>query len=54
MKTRNTKIEVLRLVLMCFIFAWHLIVHGLDFEYVGKGVVEYSNRECKLNCVKLQ
>lgn len=43
MKTRNTKIEVLRLVLMCFIFAWHLIVHGLDFEYVGKGVVEYSN-----------
>ncbi len=34
--TRNTNVEILRFVLMVFIFFWHLIVHGLDMRYIGQ------------------
>lgn len=32
---RNSNIEILRFLLLCSIFIWHLIVHGLDFKNVG-------------------
>lgn len=34
-KVRNSNIEVLRFVLLCCIFFWHLIVHGLNFKNIG-------------------
>lgn len=32
---RNTNIEILRFVLMCFIFFWHVLVHGYDLKMLG-------------------
>ena len=32
---RNTNIELLRFVLMCFIFLWHILVHGYDLKMLG-------------------
>lgn len=32
---RNTNIELLRFVLMCFIFFWHILVHGYDLKMLG-------------------
>ena len=43
MKSRNSNIELLRLVLMMAIFAWHIIVHGYDFKSIGGGRLCFSN-----------
>lgn len=32
---RNTNIEILRFVLMCFIFFWHVLVHGYNLKMLG-------------------
>lgn len=39
-KKRNSNIEILRFVLMVYIFLWHLLVHGCDFEFIGH--IEYK------------
>ena len=33
---RNSNVEVLRLVLMLAIFAWHILVHGYGFKDVAQ------------------
>lgn len=39
---RNTNIEILRFLLLCSIFIWHLIVHGLDFKDIGQAPYQYN------------
>ena len=34
-KQRNTNIEILRFILMCFIFFWHILVHGYNLKQLG-------------------
>ena len=34
---RNSNIEILRFALMCAIFIWHIIVHGLGYADIGNG-----------------
>lgn len=34
-KCRNTNIEILRFILMCFIFFWHILVHGYNLKQLG-------------------
>ena len=34
-KCRNTNIEILRFILMCFIFFWHILVHGYNLKLLG-------------------
>lgn len=41
-QVRNTNIEVLRFVLMCFIFFWHIIVHGYGFAEIGNDGFDYT------------
>lgn len=39
---RNTNIELLRLLLMCFILCWHILIHGLGFsniKSIGGGIL---------------
>lgn len=39
---RNTNIEILRFVLMCFIFFWHILVHGYNLKMLGADSYQYS------------
>lgn len=32
---RNSNIEILRFILMCFIFFWHILVHGYNLKMLG-------------------
>ena len=41
-KTRNTNIEILRLVLMMSIFCWHILVHGFGFKDINSGGYMYN------------
>lgn len=39
---RNTNIEILRFVLMCFIFFWHVLVHGYNLKMLGAESYQYG------------
>lgn len=39
---RNTNIEILRLVLMCFIFFWHILVHGFNLKMLGADDYQFN------------
>lgn len=43
-KCRNTNIEILRFILMCFIFFWHILVHGYNLKQLGgdEVIVQHS------------
>lgn len=40
-RIRNTNIELLRFILMCFIFFWHILVHGYDLKMLGADNYEF-------------
>lgn len=48
-KTRNTNIEVLRLVLMMSIFCWHILVHGYGFKDINRGYMYDGNIDIVLS-----